>query len=72
MSDKNSVANEPFRFVATKEGRVLIYARGRMVKTLKGKEAAKFVAMADILEAKDLQLLMAKATGQFKFGNERS
>jgi len=72
MSDTGTLVEEPFRFVATKQGRVLIYCRRRMVKTLRGKDAARFLAKADDLEARDLQLLMAKVTGQLKFGNERS
>jgi len=72
MSNADSLADNPFRFVATKQGQVLIYGRGRQVKTLKGREAAKFLAKADALDSRDLQLLMAKATGQFKFGNERT
>ena len=57
-----------FHFQATKDGRVLISADGRVVKTLRGKEALKFL---DQVERGDPQLVMAKATGQFKFGNEK-
>ena len=71
MPEAEPLSGSPFHFVATKQGQVLIYARARLVKTLKGKEATKFVAKADTLDSKDRQLLMAKATGQFKFGNER-
>ena len=65
------LAENPFSFAASKDGRVMIYANGRLAKTLKGGEAAKFLSKAEVSVNRQLQVLMAKATGQFKFGNER-
>jgi len=61
-----------FSYRATADGRVLIAWRGRTVTTLKGREAASFVARIDALDADAAQLLMAKLTGNFKRGNERT
>lgn len=55
----------------TKAGVVHIYCKGKLAKTLKGKEASKFSNRIDSANARDAQLLMARVTGQFKFGNER-
>jgi hypothetical protein len=71
MPQTDPLADEPFYFAATRQGQVLIYARGRLVRTLRGKEASKFLFKADSLESRELQVLIARTTGQFKFGNER-
>lgn len=71
MPKTDPLAENPFTFSASKDGRVLIYAGSRLAKTLKGGEAAKFLSKADVYGNREMQVLMAKATGQFKFGNER-
>ena len=60
-----------FAYRATKDGRVLLYWHDRHVKTLAGTEAQKLLASLDGLDDKAAQLAMAKATGNFKHGNER-
>ncbi|MCF7807344.1 MAG: hypothetical protein K9M49_01605 [Candidatus Marinimicrobia bacterium] len=65
------MANSAFTYQQTKSGLVLISANNRVVTTLKGKEALKFIQKIDPLSLGEQQLLMAKVTGQFKFGNER-
>jgi len=67
----DQLADNPFTFTVSKDGRVMIYSGGRLAKTLKGGEATKFLSKAEVAAGRELQLLMAKVTGQFKFGNER-
>jgi len=50
---------------------VLLYWGTKHVKTLSGKAAQKFIAEIDGLDGQATQLLLAKATGNFKRGNER-
>ena len=69
---RERLSDNPFRFVATKSGRVMIYADDRLARTLKGGEAAGFLAKAEGSSSSELQMLMARTTGQFKFGNERT
>ncbi|MFN8527987.1 MAG: hypothetical protein U0670_05195 [Anaerolineae bacterium] len=70
--DKRGVLQDDiFSFQATKDGRVLLYWHGKHIKTLAGKEAEKFLTRIEGLEGVDAQLVMAKATGHFKHGNER-
>ena len=64
--------DEIFSYLATKDGRVLLYYEGRLIKTLGGKHAQKFLAQIGNLDGKDAQLVMARATGNFKRGNERN
>lgn len=62
---------QPFTYQARKDGSVVITWNARPVKTLAGAAAQKFLHKIDSLEGKDAQLLMAKATGNFKLGDER-
>ena len=63
--------DDVFSYRITKDGRVFISWHGRQVTTLKGREAAKFAASIESLDAEQAQLLMARLTGNFKRGNER-
>ena len=60
-----------FSWRQTKDGGVRIEYRGRLVTTLAGSAAARFVARADGADEDTQQHLMARATGNFKRGNER-
>ncbi len=72
MIDKrNRLDEEVFSFQVRKDGRVVIAWYQKPVKTLAGAEAQKFLRRIDGLEGKAAQLVMAKATGHFKHGNER-
>jgi hypothetical protein len=62
---------DSFSFRAHKDGTVRIAHRGKVVTTLAGKEAARFLARVDGADRDQAQLVMAKATGNFKRGNER-
>jgi hypothetical protein len=61
----------PFSCRYTKNGRVQVRWRGRIVTTLAGAAASRFVDKFRGLDVMHQQLLLAKTTGQFKFGNER-
>lgn len=70
--DKRGVLEgDIFDYQVTKDGRVLLYWHNKLVKTLAGKEASRFLARIKGLDGVDAQLVMAKATGHFKHGNER-
>jgi len=60
-----------FSFRAHKDGTVRIAYHGKVVITLAGKEATRFLARVDGADPNQAQLVMAKATGNFKRGNER-
>ena len=62
---------QPFTFRQRGDGSVAILWKGRRVQVLTGKLAENFLAAAPECTAQELQLLMAKATGNFKRGNER-
>lgn len=71
--DRRGVLNDDiFEYRALKDGKVFIYWRGKHVTTLAGSDAQKFRRKIDGLDGKAAQLVMAKATGNFKRGNEKS
>lgn len=75
MSDnidaRGKLEEEPFDYQITKDKRVLLYYDGKLIKTLSGKSAVKFIAQIEDADWQDAQLILAKATGNFKRGNER-
>jgi hypothetical protein len=71
VSGDDPLSERPFSFVETKDGRLQIFCRGKLASTLKGREAARLLSRLDGSDESKAQLVMAKATGQFKFGNER-
>ena len=61
-----------FSYRAHKDGAVRIAWRGRVVTTLGGKDATRFLARIEAAPDPDgEQLVMARATGNFRRGNER-
>jgi hypothetical protein len=61
-----------FTYRATKQGGVRIQRRGRLVVTLRDREAQEFLAEIDGGDPAARQRLMARVTGNYKRGNERT
>ncbi len=59
-----------FSYRATSGGSVRILRDGREIATLRSKAASKFLAKAEGASPDEVQLLCAKATGNYKRGNE--
>ncbi|MDM5317092.1 hypothetical protein QUF49_13880 [Fictibacillus sp. b24] len=63
---------EVFTYRITKNNTVFIEYQGKQVMVLKGKEAEKIINRIDQASTeKDVQLILAKVTGNFKRGNEK-
>lgn len=73
MSEKegSSLDDRPFSYRRVGDGTVLISYHGRMVTTLRGKDADRFLAKVVDADDQTAQMAMAKVTGNFKRGNER-
>ena len=72
QKDKHGVLeNGIFDYRAAKDGKVFISWHGKQITILSGKTAEKFLAKAETADFMEVQLLMAKATGNFKHGNEK-
>ncbi|WP_088052092.1 hypothetical protein [Virgibacillus dakarensis] len=73
IDKRNRLDEESFSYRVTKNNTVFIDWQNKQVKILKGKEAKKFLNKINrVRDEKELQLLMAKITGNFKRGNERT
>jgi hypothetical protein len=62
---------EPFGYVITKAGLIRISYEGRVVATVAGDQADRLALRLANAEPAQVQLLLAKITGNFKHGNER-
>lgn len=67
---RGKLAGEEFRYQAAKDGQVRLYWQGRHIRTLAGQDAEKFLARIDGLDGAAAQLVLAKATGNFKRGHQ--
>lgn len=71
IDKRNLLDEEVFTYRVNQENKVFIAWHGKQVTVLKGKDAQKFLSRIRGLDPKGAQLMMAKATGHFKHGNER-
>ena len=64
---------EELGFTAEARGReIIIFRNGRKAATLRGRKAAEFKADLERLSAAELQQVMARLTGNYRHGNERT
>jgi glycerophosphoryl diester phosphodiesterase len=67
---RGKLADEPFDVQVTRD-KVLVRFRGRLVRTLTGAGADEIRAADAAGDTAQVQLLVARRTGNFKRGNER-
>lgn len=63
--------DHPYTHQVTKDQRVLVSYRGRQVTVVAGTPARRLISALDSADEDAVQHLLARATGQFKHGNER-
>jgi len=68
---RGKLTEEFFAYKVTKEQKVFISWYGKHVTTLSDKKAQRFLADMETADGHKAQLIMAKATGHFKHGNEK-
>jgi hypothetical protein len=66
-----TVKEHAFSYRPRKDGSVAIFWRNRPATVLTGMLAQRFLAAAPEASEEERQLLMARATGNFRRGNER-
>lgn len=71
MAAPDSLAGEPFSFQARADGSIVISYHSAPVTLLRGRAADRFATRIADADAPMAQQLMARATGNFKRGNER-
>lgn len=72
IDKRGKLKEEPFTFRITREGKVFIHWHGKRVMILKESRADTFRNAIAKAEPGQAQLIMARVTGHFKHGNERS
>ncbi|MCL2421144.1 MAG: hypothetical protein FWD03_04735 [Defluviitaleaceae bacterium] len=72
LIDKRGILDETvFSYKTTKDKKVFISYHGKQVTILSGNKADRFISEIENAEGREAQLIMAKATGNFKRGNEK-
>jgi hypothetical protein len=72
MSTPTNPQDLGFSYRVRKNGDVEVLHHGRLAATLRGHDAADFVQEAPDAASADTQQLMARLTGNYKRGNERT
>ncbi|SKB08504.1 hypothetical protein [Aeromicrobium choanae] len=63
---RNRFAEDVFTHRVTKDGKVLVTWQGRTVTTVSGRAAERLVSRLDGADRREVQHLLARATGHFK------
>lgn len=71
IDKRDRLKENPFSYKITKANKALIYYENRMIKTLNDKDTKKLMSKINELDDFEIQLALAKITGNFKRGNER-
>jgi hypothetical protein len=71
MVKDDPLADQPFSYRISKDDKVFIDYEGKHVFTLSGNKAQKFIAELEQMGETEIQLTLAKVTGNFKRGNEK-
>ena len=71
IDQRNLLREEPFDYSVLKDNKVQISFHHKPVMMLKGSTAMDLIKKLDKAEGRDKQLILAKATGNFKRGNEK-
>ena len=73
IDKRNRLGEEPFAYRMTKDGTVAINYKGKQIKVVKDREAERLITKIKAVENNilEVQLLLAKITGNFKRGNEK-
>lgn len=71
MAQPDPLASKPFSYATRADGTVVILYHAAPVTLLRGKAADRLMTRISMADAAAAQQLMARATGNFKRGNER-
>ncbi len=71
VDKRNILQDEVFTYKVTKDKKVFISWHGKQVTTLSGKKSEEFIDKIEDADFHERQLIMTKATGNFKHGNEK-
>jgi hypothetical protein len=69
--ERGRLIADPFDYRVTKQGGVIVSRGGRAVMTVGGADAARLVAALQRAGDSQVQHLLARASGNYRRGNER-
>ena len=72
VDQRDILDEEPFDYKELKDNKVQIYWNNKPVMFVKGLAAKKLLMKIEKASGKEIQLALAKITGNFKRGNEKS
>ncbi len=72
VSSPDPLADEPLSWVSRADGAIVIRYHAAPVTLLRGRTAERFVTRISAADHATAQQLMARVTGNFKRGNERT
>ncbi len=70
--ERGRLTADPFDYHVTKQGSVIVSRGGHPVMTVGGRDAARLVAGLQRADDSQVQHLLARASGNYRRGNERS
>ena len=68
----NNLSEQPFSYKITNSEKIIICYNNKQIMIVKDNEAVKLQSKVFNKSEKQVQLILAKITGNFKHGNERS
>ncbi|MGE7877691.1 hypothetical protein [Peribacillus muralis] len=73
LDKRNKLMEEPFTYIVTKKEIIIIHFHNNQIKVVKDKEAERLIKKIKDVENNilEVQILLAKITGNFKHGNEK-
>jgi hypothetical protein len=73
MEDRRYILfdEKPFSYKLIKDNKAQVMYKGKIVCTITGKDYNKLLRVIALDNQYELQLFLAKLTGQFKHGNEK-
>jgi len=66
-----NIPDPPFEYRVTKQNKTLIYRGSKLVMTLSPPKTLNLQSKIVGKTAFEIQMILAKITGQYKFGNEK-
>lgn len=72
IDKRNILDEEPFEFMIMKDQKLQIFWNKKSVMILKGEKAKGIISKLERANEKEKQLILAKITGNFKRGNEKT
>ncbi len=71
IDNRNRLKENPFDYKVTKANKIIIYYENRQIMMLSEKDSIRLQKRMNNKSEFDIQLELAKVTGNFKHGNER-